>query len=371
MFGTGYSNHVSGFSSIVVDGKSGSDGLYLNDTNANDLMQLGDGQFSWSADGNNMTATGFDTQVVTSTNGGNDTVQFSDSTGDDQYYSFASFAVMFAGGSYLRAGDFETVIATASSGIDKAVLYDQSEDDTYTATANQVQIAGATYTRTVNDFETTTSFMTGGGTTNSSFTGTSGDDTVVGNMDWMTMSGAGYTNYVSGSSSITIDGGAGNDAFYLSDSAGNDQLELRPGFARLSNASKTIDLTGFETQVVRSENGGVDSVEFYDSAAADLFLSYSNYSAMIAGTTYHRADGFTNISAYGNAQGGPVDLVAIHTTSSVDQITLDQNFGRYDGGGLNRYFEGFDSADVYYDFANDQLTLGQVAYVYQLINEPN
>ena len=84
--------------------------------------------------------------------------------------------------------------------------------------------------------------------------------------------------------------------------------------------------------------------------------------------TYHRATGFAAVSAF--ATGGGMDTVDIHGTSSVDQISLNQDFGWYNGGGLTRYFEGFDLVDVYLDMSVDQHDENDVWYEFELIDEP-
>ncbi len=366
--GTGFLHQTTGFTSMYFDGGAGANALYLIDSAGDDFFELSDGHFYWDESARSISADGFVTQVITSANGGTDTIHFLDTAGDDSFTSFSDYATMYAGSSYLRAGDFETIKAFSTGGTDQATFIGAAVAETVNLYADVVQFTGDNGYHEANNFANTTTNLSSGGADTVNLYGTAGDDTLQGNLDWQMLYGAGYSNYVYGHSGALIDGGGGYDMFFLTDSAGHDHAELHSSYATLASALWTIEMVGFEGQYFTSTGGGNDSVAFYDSALDDYLYSVAEFTEMTNGLSAHRATGFTDIAAHAGTGGS--DAVSIRGTSSPDDIFLSQNYGWYNGGGLTRYFEGFDTADVYLDTSQDQFDESDVWYEYTLIDKP-
>jgi hypothetical protein len=367
--GDGFSYRLDGYSEVTMSSGLGEDALYLNDTQGDDILQLQDGNLSWSESSRNLVALQFETYVINSVDAGQDTVQFLGSQNDDQFYSFAGSEVAFmvTSGSTLRATGFEQVTALSNGGNDRAVMKGSAGFDNVTITSGMVEVTNTAGVQSASGFAETYTYLENNGDDSATLSATAESDTLVGCLDWVRSYGNGYSNFIQGFQSATVDAGEGADAFYLKDSAEDDQFVIRSGFTSASNLSHSIVLNNFETQVATSINGGTDSIQLFDSEFNDNLYSASNFTSMQNSQTFHRANGFALVSAY--AHNGGVDNVEMHGTDDPDQIDLEQDHGTYSGGGLDRYFEGFDHADIYLDMAQDTSSVNDVWFNFELIDE--
>ncbi len=367
--GDGFSYRLDGYSEVTMSSGLGEDALYLNDTPGDDVVQLQDGNLSWSESSRSLVALQFETYIIKGVDAGQDTVQFVGSQNDDQFYSFAGtdVAFMVTSGSTLRATGFEQVTALSNGGNDKAVMKGSAGFDDVTISSGMVELANTAGVQSASGFAETYTYLENNGDDSATLSATAESDTLVGCLDWVRSYGNGYSNFIQGFQSATVDAGEGTDAFYLKDSAQDDQFVMRSGFTSVSNPSHSIVLNNFETQVATSINGGTDSIQMFDSEFNDNLYSTSNFTSMQNSQTFHRGNGFALVSAYAN--NGGVDNVEIHGTDDQDQIDLEQDHGNYSGGGLDRYFEGFDHANIYLDMAIDTTSENDVWFGFNWIDE--
>ena len=239
--------------------------------------------------------------------------------------------------------------------------------DNVTITSGMVEVANTAGVQSASGFAETYTYLENNGDDSATLSATAESDTLVGCLDWVRSYGNGYSNFIQGFQSATVDAGEGADTFYLKDSAEDDQFVIRSGFTSASNLSHSIVLNNFETQNATSINGGTDSIQLFDSEFSDNLYSTSSFTSMQNSQTFHRANGFALVSAY--AHNGGVDNVEMHGTDDPDQIDLEQDHGTYSGGGLDRYFEGFDHADIYLDMAQDTSSVNDVWFNFELIDE--
>ncbi len=367
--GDQFSYRVDGFSTVNLASGLGDDALYLSDTALDDVVELRDGYLSWSATDHSLVALQFETQVLKGVNGGHDSVEFRGSQGSEEFYSYpaSNTAFMKTSGGVLRTTHFEQVAAYGNGGTDKAVMKGSVGFDDVRITSGRIDVTHAGGTSSAFGFSTTYTYLENQGGDAAVVSATTGDDVVVGSLSWLRAYGNGYSNFIHGFQSATVNAGEGNDAFYFKDSASDDQVIMRSGSASIDNATHSVSLNQFETQVVNSVNGGHDSLEMYDSNLDDTLLSKEDFTSMQNSQTFHRATGFGQLSVYANSGG--VDTVEIHGTEAQEQIDLEKDYGRYAGGGMDRYFEGFDHADIYLDMAVDTKSETDVWFGFEWIDQ--
>ncbi|MCH2181126.1 MAG: DUF4347 domain-containing protein [Mariniblastus sp.] len=367
--GTGFSHRINGFADVTLLAGMGQDELYLNDTEDNDAIQMRAGNLSWSDSNRVLVASQFETQIVRGGSGGQDSIQFMGSQGDEQFYSFPDdeVAFMVTAGGVLRVTGFDQVEAYSLGGNDKAVMKGMAGFDDVRITSGMVELTNSAGIQAAFGFAETYTYLANRGDDAATVSATTGNDTLVGSQDWVRFYGDGYSNFFSGFKSAAINAGDGHDAFYLKDSAHDDQVVMRSGSTTVANPSFSILLNHFETQVVSSVNGGFDSVQMFDSEWDDYLYSVAGFTLMQNSRSFHRANGFAVVSAHAS-QGG-ADTVEIHGTESQDQIDLEDDHGTYRGGGLDRYFEGFDHADIYLNLAVDRTSENNVGFDFHWIDE--
>ena len=102
---------------------------------------------------------------------------------------------MQAGDTYSRVTDTEHVAAFASSGDDRATFYGTAGDEALNVVAGDYELSGDWGLRQAENFDWTHTILTSGGTDTVSLVGTVGDDTLLGNFDWLNLYGAGYSHF--------------------------------------------------------------------------------------------------------------------------------------------------------------------------------
>ena len=123
MLGVNFDQYLRGFEATTVNASNGgTDELSLTDSPVDDLLQLTPMFLELTGSGSTILANGFTHQVVTS-GGGNDSVEFLDSAGIDQFYSEPLFSVMQGNNYRNRTDGYSNVRAVASqSGQDEITI---------------------------------------------------------------------------------------------------------------------------------------------------------------------------------------------------------------------------------------------------------
>ena len=137
-------------------------------------------------------------------------------------------------------------------------------------------------------------------------TGSDGDDVAVLHPDSGSLAGLGYQVELSGVSSITLEGGDGDDNAQLYDSPDDDEFV---GWANASVGAMMITpkgtntVGGFETIVGEANGGGYDTVKFYDSPGDDEFITVPSYGLLLGDGFSLQGIGFDEVNAYASAGG--------------------------------------------------------------------
>ena len=154
MVGGNYNQYLRGFEATIVNAiNGGTDELTLTDSPVDDLLQLSPMFMELTGRGATITANGFADQVITS-GGGNDSVQFLDSTGDDQFNSGPLVSVM-QGNNYLnRTIGYSNVRAVASqSGQDEITILGSDGPDQILLSGSGGSYSGQTISRKFERFD--------------------------------------------------------------------------------------------------------------------------------------------------------------------------------------------------------------------------
>ncbi|MEO1059452.1 MAG: hypothetical protein AAFY28_21300, partial [Actinomycetota bacterium] len=169
----------------------------------------------------------------------------------------------------------------------------------------------------------------------------------------------GYTVTATESESITVNGGAGDNAT-LFGSEGSDHVISQPNATTMTGTGFSLTANNFPTLQVNAGLGSLDLVEIVDTDGADSFRSFAEFSDIrtTGGSNdglYRRFDTFDQVNSYavnGNTSGAGLDLAEIIDTSGADNFRSFAEFSdiRTNSGtfaGLYRYASGYTQVNTY------------------------
>jgi subtilisin family serine protease len=134
-------------------------------------------------------------------------------------------------------------------------------------------------------------------------------------------------------------GGEGHDTIALTGTIGYDAAVLRPGKVSLRTTSGLAIARDFESVTIDGL-AGQDTAFFSDSEADENFSAFANQAELVGGSSRLRAIGFESIRA--RSFGGQ-DTATIHAASHTDQISHIGKATRLVGTNLLREVKGFES----------------------------
>ncbi len=147
--------------------------------------------------------------------------------------------------------------------------------------------------------------------------GTSLDETVEVNGDELVLTSAQHQLRVRDSEVVRVVAGEGEDNVRISDSDGDDNVYLHPTFAAFVNPDGDVfHFSGFDRVEAFAENGGRDTVSFYDSSDDDEFTAKTNFAYMISDDFWNYAKGFERIEAISRFGGN--DSARLHDSPGDD-----------------------------------------------------
>lgn len=156
---------------------------------------------------------------------------------------------------------------------------------------------------------------------------------------------AGWTIEFSKVESVILDGGGGNDAITLSDSAGNDTLTATPRQVTFAAGYCTYQVQNYDTVHVRATRGGRDRAELYDGPGNDTFLARPTYAIMTGLGYWTRATGFEEVTGYGT--GGGINGARMYDSSGNDVFEARQTNTTMTGPGYKNTAQAFRSVYAY------------------------
>jgi subtilisin family serine protease len=288
------------------EGGAGNDTITLDGTNGLDIAVLRSTAQSIHSNWYRTYATGFENVTIES-HGGGDTAQFFDSAGNDVLLATPTYATLGGAGFNNVANGFARVEAYANSGFDQAVFHDSAGNETYIASPTYAALIGASFYNVAFGFDATEAQSLFGGADEAVLFGSAGNDVFSCAPTWATFYGAGWSNrasnfdmataradsggwdmalffdstgddsYVAASTYAWLHGTTfrncglffdlmaayatdGNDIASLTDSIGNDTVELGGNMAKLNGYGFYEWASGFDRVNVSGSNGGANSV---------------------------------------------------------------------------------------------------------------
>lgn len=145
------------------------------------------------------------------------------------------------------------------------------------------------------------------------------DDTIEVLADEVELKSEDYVVRVRQAEIVRIMGGGGTNTARISDSSGDDQLYMHRNSSTFVNGDGDIFVVS-DTQRVEAfaQNGGRDTVNFYDTVADDSFVAKTNFAYMIGDGFWNYAKGFERIDAI--SRNGGRDQARLFDSSGDDLL---------------------------------------------------
>ncbi len=307
---------------------------------------------------------------------------------DGTYYLAVEAAIGAAGGAYrvhfdVQSGDSATVpgatVPAVVSMLDPAV--DQAAGHSVRYDGNRMTIVGSagndefgfdaqTHRVTVNGIGyafdpaviTSISIDGGGGEDAADIAGSAGNDLFTTRSNTATLEGSGYQLRITNTAVINAVGGGGSDVAKLFDSPGDDLFVATPHYGALYSDGFAAQANGFDGVHSYATAGGNDVAKMYDSPGDDNFYSSPDEGALWGAGFYNRAKNFEAVHAFATAGG--TDQADLHDSAGDDRFFASPEEAALWGAGFYgraKHFEkvrahadagGNDTADLY-DSAGD------------------
>ncbi len=232
----------------------------------------------------------FEELHVYAKNGGTDTATLYDSEGDDKFKAepAAQYAKMYGSAMYNRVKFFDSVIACSTGGTDLARLFGTTGDDTFEGQKDTSRLYGSGYDVQVSGFAETVAYASEGTDTASLADSELKDelhakqtkaqlfDAATGGETYL-ITARNFDSYrIEASSTDGSAGNGGTDIAKLWGTSADDTIEADDDWLSLSVGTGTLEtlyeIVAFETVKVRDTDGENDTATVGDTLAYDLVL---------------------------------------------------------------------------------------------------
>ncbi len=351
---------------LYINGQA-EDTVQFTDTTGDDNFNSVKAYSSMTGSGYFDQATGFGSIYAFRSNGGNDTSSLYDSTGNDTYYGLSGYSIMSSTGRFVQTIGFKNNFAYSNNGgTDTALLYDSTGDDTFTSRPNSAAMTSTGYSNTANGFRANYAFSSNGGNDVANLNDSSGDDTFNAFPTYSVMNTGNTFSQVIGFDLTKGFASGGVDTAFYYDSAVDDTFRgQQNGTSVMSSANYENDGIGFEFNYAFSSNGGNDVAFLYDTLGNDTFHAFPTYGILSGVGLFNQATGFKNLYAYGSAG---VDTARFYANSGTNNFSGTATSGLMTGTNYANKAQGFDfifanldgsaigTADLLDSSGNDTLT---------------
>ena len=272
--------------SVTVDGNGGDDLANLAGTDSQDRFSLGPNTGVRSNDLSFVRVDNFDRiNAIASTLGqqqgtGNyDTLQLSDSTGNDHLYQSNQDVVLSGEGFHLYGQGFTDVKVESVGGVDRATILDTEGSDRFSFSTARVQLQAEDLLVYASGFENVSFVATLGGNDRATIIGSSGDDVLRAGVDDISLTTAtGDRLSVSGVARTYADLGTGIDQADFTGGTSNDQFAVTEENADFTTLMQFLRV--HDSQNVSFDgNGGDDTVEI--SGTIDLLAALGDQATVV------------------------------------------------------------------------------------------
>lgn len=371
--GAAYSVEATDFETQTINSNGGGDSVELFDSSGNDALALAPGWAVFTLSGGRVsTAVGFAQQVAHSS-AGSDYVDLYDSTGDD-VASIWSDRVLLTGYGYSNDARGFSLTAAHSwlRGYDQANYYDSAGDDLLTSWAHRSVMTGAGYANHSDSFEKTTAVANAGGVDRALLNDSAGNNVFTAWSHRATFVGAGLNYDVQGFDEVTAQSTTGYDQAFLYDSVGDDFFTAWSDRASLTGAGFDNESRGFDAVTALANGGGHDEATLYDSVGDDWFTGGPAKAFMTGNGFFNTAHGFER--AVAQATAGGYDRAALYDSSANDTVTTTQYGAAVRGPTSNFDNQVNNFEQVTANLINggiNVMNLGATDYVFNLVGQQN
>jgi hypothetical protein len=381
---------VSPISGILFDGNGGTDTFWFygsrNALTANLGYEQGTIQFgSYTIAYQNM-----DYLSVAGASG-SDTAALHDSAAADAFQGLSGQAQLTAPGKAITVKDFKSVAAHGGQGYDTAVMFGSPNGDSNcTAGPAGVNFIGSGFNYTAAGFKAVSAYPAPGKNNTAVFDSTSGADVLIASFLGAQYIGPGFAYDVWNVSSITGNGGVGDEARFYGSSGGNTVLNLSPTQALQTEAKYTLrgnNYSKFVSYVYPGSNtsatitgtagvehavtsalgaqltgtgldlsawtykqinivgaGGADTADMYAMAGANPFVGNGATATMTTGDVDRTITNFGTVTAHGNAASSATFFAKQGLTNTFNAGPMQASMS---GIGYNIVATGFGSNTGY------------------------
>ncbi|WP_347243816.1 right-handed parallel beta-helix repeat-containing protein [Thermogutta sp.] len=350
---------------LAIDGRNGGDRVVVETAAVNESISISPAFTRILSGGRTITITQVaDLDVRASSSA---VAEITDSPGNDRV-SFAPNAATFDSPQFHAALTGPSIIHAYSrnGGTDSVTFYDSPGADRATYLGDNAILQGDTFYNRAKFFSSVMFVATTGEDT-AFLSGSSGTDTLGGQLGDVTLQTKGVSVRAKGFWTTIVRSSGGVDVAEVNDSPSDDFVFSFPGDVAVFNQTHTLRIQGFAYTHVYGRNGGFDTAYFYDSPGDDTFVGRPDFSTMTTGPYFTRVKFFDGVYAY--SRNGGSDVAWLYDSRGDDLLTARPYYTRLEGPGYALRVETFsmvratagsggnDRLEMYSSRGQDQITI--------------
>lgn len=307
-------------------------------TSGNDTVHWDGGQQQLSANGVTYWLAGV-TQITMDGGGGSDSLAVAGSAGAENVMMQKGSIEIAAAGSHFAATGFADIQFSGNQA-DRATLYDSVGNDVFEATPQWAKMSGGGFTNDVSGVSSVVAISAAGGSDVATLHDSAGNDTLIAGPTDATLQGTGYFSEARGFSQLIVSATAGGyDTATLADSGGADQLDVSAASAWLRGNGYSIRAEGFNSVAVNGA-GGSDFAHFIGSSGDDLLTIWGTSRNFYTAGVAIQTSGFRQAQFDG---GGGSDSVEYYSSSKSSYLYGRADYGSLVDQAMQTQFNGVES----------------------------
>jgi parallel beta-helix repeat protein len=354
-----------GWTTLTIVGGNGGDSVLLETMAANENISISPALTRVLSAGRIITVTQVAELAVRASSSA--VAEIIDSPGNDQV-TFTPNAATFDSPQFRASVTGPSIIHAyaRNGGVDSVTFYDSPGADQATYQGDIAILRGDTFYNRAKFFSRVTFVATTGEDT-ALLNGSSGTDTLGGQLGDVTLQTKGVSVRAKGFWTTIVRSCGGVDVAEVNDSPSDDFVFSFPGDVAVFNLNHTLRIQGFAYTHVYARNGGFDTAYFYDSPGDDTFVGRPDLSSMTTGPYFTRVKFFDGVYAY--SRNGGSDVAWLYDSRGDDLLTVRPYYTRLEGPGYSNRVETFsvvratggsggnDRLEMYSSRGQDQLTI--------------
>jgi len=240
-------------------------------------------------------------------------------TGDDEILIDQGGSVRFNGTLHdFDPRQIQTIEVSGDGGNDRLTVEVREAESIVSLTTNSLIVSSGRVSITGEGFERTNVMVRADGVV-ANFEGSAGKDELNIKPTHSWMSHDGTTNYVQGATRVVGRANDASDTVMLYDGAGDDVFNATSASATLDAGDFTAEVSGYETYLLRAQNGGHDEVTLVGTAGNDVARAKTEFVSLFTDEYFVYASGFETRHIIG--EGGK-DTARIYDSQGNDQLNV-------------------------------------------------